>query len=100
MLRWIIIPKEVKTMGWDGDALAGQMEDVLERQQATADARALRGTSTPEERARSAQFESLRVSRSRIMTQLSGATNPSHRAVLERALKSINDQMAEDESRS
>ena len=85
-------------MGWDGDALAGQTEQIFERQQAVADARALRGTSTPEERARSAQFESLRVSRSRIMTQLSGATNPSHRAVLERALQSINDQMAEDES--
>ncbi|MFN2576999.1 MAG: hypothetical protein ABR607_04850 [Pyrinomonadaceae bacterium] len=86
-------------MAWDGDALAGQMEDVFERQQAVADARAVRGASTLEERVRSAQFESLRVSRSRIMTQLSGATNPSHRAVLERALKSINDQMAEDEAR-
>ena len=90
---------EVKTMGWDGDALAGQMEDVVERQQAVADARALRGTSTPGERARSAQFESLRASRSRLMTQLSAATNPAYRTVLERALKSINDQMAKDESR-
>ena len=86
-------------MAWDGDALAGQMEEVFERQQAVADARALRGTSTLDERMRSSKFESLRVSRSRIMTQLSGATNPSHRAVLERALKSINDQMAADEAR-
>lgn len=87
-------------MGWDGDDLAGQMEETFERQHAVADARALRGTSTPEERARSAQFESLRVSRSRIMAQLSVATNASHRAVLERALQSINDQMADDESNS
>jgi hypothetical protein len=87
-------------MGWNGDALAGQMEDVFERQQSVADARAVRGTSTPNERARSAQFESMRISRSRIMTQLNGATNPSHRAVLERALKSITDQMAEDEARA
>ena len=87
-------------MGWDGDALAGQMEENFERQHALADARAFNNTSTPEERSRSAKFESLRVSRSRIMTQLSAATNPSHRAVLERALKSINDQMAEDESNS
>ena len=85
-------------MGWDGDALAGQMEEALERQQMVADARAVRGTSTPNERARSAKFESLRSSRSRIMTQLSLATNPSYREVLERGLKSINDQMAEDES--
>ena len=87
-------------MGWDGDALAGQMEEVFERQQAVADARALRGTSTLEERMRSSNFESLRVSRSRIMTQLSGATNPAHRTMLERALKSINDQMAADEKNS
>ena len=86
-------------MSWDGDALAGQMEDVLERQQSIADARATRGGSTAEERARSAQFESMRVSRSRIMTQLSLATNPSHRATLESALKAINDQMADDEAR-
>jgi hypothetical protein len=86
-------------MAWDGDALAGQMEEIFERQQLVADARALRGSSTPNERARSGKFESLRVSRSRIMTQLSAATNPSHRTVLERALKSINDEMAEDEAR-
>jgi len=87
-------------MGWDGDALAGQMEEIFERQQTVADARKVRGTSTPNERARSAQFESMRISRSRIMTQLSSATNPAHRAVLERALKSITDQMAEDEARA
>ena len=81
-------------MPWDGDALAERMEEALERQQAAADARAHRGTSTAEERQRSATFESLRVSRSRIMTQLNLATNPAHRTMLERALKSINDEMA------
>ena len=87
-------------MAWDGDALAGQMEEIFERQQSVADARAVRGSSTLEERMRSSNFESLRVSRSRIMTQLSTATNPSHRIVLERALQSITDQMAEDEVNS
>ena len=82
-------------MAWDGDDLAGKMEEVFERQQAVADARANRHSSTVLERARSAKFESLRLSRSRIMTQLSNATNPAHRTMLERALKSINDQMAE-----
>ncbi len=82
-------------MGWDGDDLAGQMEEVFERQQAAADARANRGTSSVEERARSAKFETLRLSRSRIMGQLSQATNPAHRAMLESALQCINDQMAE-----
>jgi hypothetical protein len=82
-------------MGWDGDDLAGKMEEVFERQQAAADARANRGTSSVEERARSAKFESLRLSRSRIMSQLASATNPAHRTMLERALQSINDQMKE-----
>ncbi len=81
-------------MPGDGDALAERMEEALERQQAAADARAHRGTSTAAERHRSAAFESLRVSRSRIITQLTLATNPDHRTMLERALKSINDQMA------
>jgi hypothetical protein len=83
--------------GWDGDAIAGQMEEVFERQQAAADARANKYSSTVAERARSADFESLRLSRSRIMDQLSRATQPAHRTVLERALKSINDQMGEAE---
>ncbi len=81
-------------MGWDGDDLAGQMEEAFERQQEAAAARANRGTSSAEERARSAKFETLRLSRSRIMSQLAGATSPPHRAMLESALKSINDEMA------
>ena len=82
-------------MGWDGDDLAGKMEEVFERQQAAADARANRGTSSAEERARSAKFESLRLSRSRIMGQLTRATNPAHRTMLERALQSINDEIGQ-----
>ena len=81
-------------MAWDGDDLAGKMEETFERQQAAADARANRNTSSVEERARSARFESLRLSRSRVMTQLAAATNPAHRSMLESALKSINDKMA------
>jgi hypothetical protein len=82
-------------MAWDGDALAGQMEEVFERQQAAADARANKYTSTVEERKRSGEFESLRLSRSRLMDQLSRATKPAHRTILERALKSINDEMGD-----
>jgi hypothetical protein len=80
-------------MPWDGDDLAGKMEDAFERQQAAAELKAKRPTSSVEERARSARFESLRLSRSRIMTQLASATNAAHRTMLESALKSINDQM-------
>ena len=78
--------------GWDGDALAGQMEDALERQQAAAEARQRRDNSSPEVRAREAELESLRLSKARILDQLGRATNPAHRAMLERALKSLDEQ--------
>ncbi len=80
-------------MPWDGDDLAGKMEENLERQQAAAEDRARTSTGSAEDRARNAQVESLRLSRSRIMVQLSRATVPAHRTMLERALKAIDDQM-------
>ncbi len=82
-------------MGWDGDGLAGQMEDALERQQAAAEERARRDNSSPEERARRAELESLRLSKARISDQLARASNPAHRAMLERALASLESQSVE-----
>jgi hypothetical protein len=80
-------------MGWDGDDLAGSMEDALDRQQAMAEERARSSRGTPETRARNAEIESLRLSRSRISSQLSNATNPAHRKMLESALKSIDEKI-------
>lgn len=78
-------------MGWDGDALAESMEQALERQQEAAEARrARREQTSPEERDRKAQEESLRLSRARLEEQLSRATNPAHRTMLERALKALD----------
>ena len=82
-------------MGWDGDDLAGQAEDSLERLQALADAQADRVRFTPEQRIRNAEVESLRLSRARIASQLTTATNPAHRQMLERALVSIDEKMRE-----
>lgn len=77
--------------GWDGDALAGSMEEALERQQEAAEARrAQRDASSPEERERNTKEESLRLSRARLEEQLGRATNPAHRAMLERALESLD----------
>jgi len=77
--------------GWDGDALAGSMEEALERQQEAAEARrARKEQSSPEDRERKAKEESLRLSRARIEEQLGRATNPAHRAMLERALKALD----------
>lgn len=77
--------------GWDGDALAGSMEDALDRQQEAAEARrARKNTDSQEERERKAKQESLRLSRARIEEQLGRATNPAHRAMLERALSALD----------
>ncbi len=84
-------------MPWDGDDLAGKMEETLERQHAAVEARANKSTGSAEVRARIAQLESLRLSRSRIMGQLSRASVPAHRTMLERALQAIDDQMSEQQ---
>jgi hypothetical protein len=69
------------------------MEETLERQQEAAEARrARKDMSSPEDRERKAKEESLRLSRARIEEQLRRATNPTHRAMLERALSALEDE--------
>lgn len=85
--------------GWDGDALAESMEQALERQQEAAEARRARKEQlSPEELERRAREESVRLSRARLEEQLSRATNPAHRAMLERALRSLGGDNASGES--
>jgi hypothetical protein len=85
--------------GWDGDALAGSMEEALERQQEAAEARrARKDTSSPEERERKAKEESLRLSRARIEEQLRNATNPVRRIMLERALSALDAETEDAEA--
>ncbi len=79
--------------GWDGDALAGQLEDAIERQQAAAEARAHKSSSTPGERERQTRLESLRLSRARVLEQLTRTTNANRRATLEHALHSLESQL-------
>lgn len=86
--------------GWDGDALAESMEQALERQQEAAEARrARRESSSPEERDRKARDESVRLSRARLEDQLSRATNPAHRTMLERALKALEADAPDEDGR-
>lgn len=86
-------------MGWDGDALAESMEQALERQQEAAEERrARREPSSQDERDRKARDESVRLSRARLEDQLSRATNPAHRTMLERALKSLEVEPTNDEA--
>lgn len=79
--------------GWDGDALAESLEEALERQQQAAEERRARNeTSSPEERERKGREESLRLNKARLAEQLSRATSPAHRAMLERALKALENE--------
>ena len=80
-------------MAWDGDDLAGQAEDAIERQQALAAERASRPNFSAEQRVRNGELESLRLSRARVSAQLENATNPAHRRMLESALQSIDQKM-------
>ncbi|MDQ3255439.1 MAG: hypothetical protein M3R15_16340 [Acidobacteriota bacterium] len=79
--------------GWDGDDLAGQMEDTVEREQTFAEERAERENLTSTESARRVGEESLRLSHARTIEQLQRATNPTHRTMLERALRSLEAQI-------
>jgi hypothetical protein len=77
--------------GWDGDDLAGSMEDAYERQQEAAEARrAAAKKSAPGDRERGEREESLRLNKARLNEQLGRATNPAHRAMLERALRALD----------
>lgn len=85
--------------GWDGDALAGSMEEALERQQEAAEERRARQIKTsPEERESIAREESVRLSRARLEEQLGKATNPAHRVMLERALHALEPETTTDAS--
>lgn len=87
--------------GWDGDALAESMEQAIERQQEAAEARRARKEQTsPEERDRKARDESIRLSKARLEDQLSRATNPAHRTMLERALKALESEASGTQDRA
>ncbi len=87
--------------GWDGDDLAGSMEEALERQQEAAEARrARREQTSPEERERKAREESVRLSRARLEEQLGRATSPAHRAMLERSLKALDDAATQGDAQT
>ncbi|HKS30542.1 MAG TPA: hypothetical protein VJS44_22140 [Pyrinomonadaceae bacterium] len=84
--------------GWDGDALAGSMEEALERQQEAAEARrAPKEKTSPEELERRERAESIRLSRARIEEQLKHATNPAHRMMLERTLLALSPEAPSDD---
>ena len=78
--------------GWESKGVADQIEaagevgrDEVERP----------SDLSPEMRARSERVESLKLSRSRTLQQLEGATNPAYREMLLRALAAIESEIDE-----
>jgi hypothetical protein len=84
--------------GWDGDALAGSMEQAIERQeQAEEERRLRREKNTPQDRELKLKAETVRLSIARLNEQLGRATNPAHRAMLEKALKALDAETISEE---
>ena len=77
--------------GWESKAVEAQMEEAEKRslQRAPLD------NLTPEERARRDRLESLRLSRTRTLTQLEHATRQAHRAMLQRTLQALEAEIDE-----
>jgi hypothetical protein len=77
--------------GWESKAVADQQEAADERARRRQPSDEL----SPEERARRARLESLRLSRARTLTQLESATRPAHRQMLQRTLRALETEIEE-----
>jgi hypothetical protein len=64
-------------------------------QEEAARGRAKAEPRSAEEQARMTRRASLELARRRAATDLSGATRPAHRAMLEQAIKALDEQLAE-----
>jgi hypothetical protein len=81
-------------IGW-GKSYEEQMEEANQR---ASDAKLQRAPRLPEEdRARRQRLESLKLSRSRVLSQLENARAPAHREMLMKALQAL-EQEAEETS--
>jgi hypothetical protein len=74
--------------GWESKNVEAQMEEGKERPADSA-----KPSGGNEERARQERLESLRLSRSRMLQQLERAVHPSHREVLMKGLKAIEQEI-------
>lgn len=77
--------------GWESKSVADQIEEVEPR----APERAPEPDRSPEGRLQREQLESLRLSRSRTLAQLDSASSPAYRQMLEKALRTLEQQIEE-----
>lgn len=73
--------------GWESKSVEDQVSSVESRQQS------IRRDLTPEEREAEAKRMTLTLSRTRILQDLQVARDPRHRAMLERALADVEEQL-------
>jgi hypothetical protein len=76
--------------GWESKAIEAQIEEGKQRMDEPS-----RPANSPEARARQQRFESLRLSRSRLLDQLERARHKAHREVLLNGLRVIEKEMEE-----
>jgi hypothetical protein len=82
--------------GWESKSIADQIDDAERKTAGGNDQLA----ATPEERAKADRLAALKMSRSRLLDQLEGARNPRHRTMLANALKAVESDLAELNSKS
>jgi hypothetical protein len=72
--------------GWESKSVEAQQEAAVDRPSESA---ASQKDNSPEAHARRERLLSLRMSRTRTLQQLETATNPRHREILQKALRTI-----------
>jgi phenylacetate-coenzyme A ligase PaaK-like adenylate-forming protein len=77
--------------GWESKSVADQIEEGEQR----VPQRAAEPDRSQEGRLKREQLESLRLSRSRTLSQLDCASSPAYRQMLEKALRTLEQQIEE-----
>ena len=78
--------------GWESKAVEDQIQEAEERARRAAETPP---DESPEARARRERLETLRLSRSRTLSQLEQATRSAHREMLKRTLRALETEIEE-----
>ena len=81
--------------GWESKSVEAQQEAAADR---PSESPAGRQDNSPEARARRDRIVSLKMSRSRTLQQLERATNPKHREMLQKALRTLEAELEHEQA--
>jgi hypothetical protein len=79
--------------GWESKEVESQMEAAAESRR-DREAAEVQRVLTNDENAREREVDSLRMSRSRVLQDIEKATHPRHKAMLDDALKTLDERIA------